>query len=109
MKKLLVTLALILAPVVASAAPQTVVIEYAPATKWAMTGAVPTIPVPGGTQASGRIEMTTRKASGALLDLEATNGKAYLCKATVFYAYTDTVQAFNHFGVSSLRACTALN
>ena len=114
MNRLLVTLALILAPVVASATPQTITIEYDGDVGTpgffliASTPPVMDLNSPPNVVSGAILEAMSKKVADALASLERVNGKQYSCKAVAFFNRNDSNAGWI-VGLSSLKSCEALN
>lgn len=112
MKTFLLALALLALPTLASAASQTITIEYNQNNDlwWSFFGATPSVQGPAGAIGFAKLQASSKRVTDALLTLQATDGKRYTCKATAFLSTSDSVIGYT-VSVTSLSAksCIALN
>ena len=112
MTRFLLALILLATPTAASAARQTVLLEYAEVDgDWYLISADPPITdnsVNPRIVANAVVVATTKKAADALAALTRVDRKHYICKATAFYMLKDSYPGYRP-GISSLRACKAQN
>lgn len=108
MKRALLAFLILILPIVASAAPQQITIQYDSDTaSWSVIDASPPLTLPNGAPVTqGSLVPVTKGVADALTKLQAVDGKRYRCKATAFQMIQTPVA--NWFGVSSFnaRSCT---